>query len=291
MKLENGNLKLAVQKKGRLTEKSLAMLKDCGFDIENYNERLLVTVKNFSLDIIFLRDDDIPEYVQDGVADIGIVGNNVVQEKGAKIEICRYLGFGKCNLLIAVPESAELNSVQELKGKKIATSYPVILKKYLNENNIEANIIEISGSVEIAPSLGVADYICDIVSTGNTLKSNKLKKSFPVFESQAVLISNNNLRNDEIKFDLLKSLLKRIDSVLSAEKSNYLMLNTSQSSLNEVLKIIPALKSPTIMPLADGEMVAIHAVISSDKFWSIEDKLKIAGASGLLLLPINNMIV
>lgn len=286
----NGNLKLAIQKKGRLTEKSLELLRLCGLDIENYSERLVVSVRNFPLDILFLRDDDIPEYVQDGVADIGIVGENVLEEKQTRTAILRKLGFGRCTLMFAYPENKELKKLEDVNGRIIATTYPRILKNFLNKNNLNAKVIELSGSVEIAPSLGVADLICDIVSTGNTLMMNKLKKSFKVFDSEAVLISAAASHNDENKNAILKDLLGRISSVLTARSSKYLMMNVPKDSLERIIEIIPSLKSPTVLHLADQNMLAVHAVIPSHKFWSIMDDLKAAGASGILLLPIENLI-
>lgn len=287
----NGNLKLAVQKKGRLTDKSLNLLRNCGLDVEEYSERLIVTARNYELDILFLRDDDIPEYVQDGVADVGIVGHDVVKERNVQVEILRPLGFGKCRLMIAIPEEQDIDSVNNLNGKRIATSFPQIVKEYLTENKISAKVIEISGSVEIAPSLGIADLICDLVSTGNTLKLNKLKKTFTVFESEAVLIGNSSLQENIQKCKLLNSLLIRIDSVLKARNSKYLMMNVQKDKLNDVLKALPSLKSPTVVPLAAESMLAVHAVISTETFWQINENLKSAGASGILLLPIENMIL
>ncbi|MCX7875537.1 MAG: ATP phosphoribosyltransferase [Melioribacteraceae bacterium] len=287
----NGNLKLAIQKKGRLTEKSLQLLKNSGLEIEDYSERLIISARNYELDILFLRDDDIPEYVQDGVADIGIVGEDIIFEKKADVEILKKLGFGKCRLSLALPENNSLENINELNGKKIATSFPNILNDFLLKNNIKAKIIEISGSVEIAPSLGVADLICDLVSTGNTLKLNKLKKSFDVFDSQAALIMNKNLIENAEKYNILKDFLFRIESALKAKTSKYLMMNAPKNSLEIIKKIVPSLKSPTIVPLADETMVAVHAVIPSDEFWNIYKKLKEAGASGILLLPIENMIL
>lgn len=289
--MPNGNLKLALQKNGRLTDKSLDLLKKCNVEIENYKERLLVTARNFQLDVLFLRDDDIPEYVQDGVADVGIVGENVVLEKRVKVEVTKKLGYGKCKLQIGIPEEDNLKNIQSLTGKIIATSYPNILCDYLNQNKIEAKVIQISGSVEITPSLGVADYICDLVSTGTTLKLNKLKKSFTVLESEAVLIKNNLLEKNEVKKELFEKLLLRIESALNARNSKYLMMNIPKDSLNTIVKIIPSLKSPTVLHLADESMLAIHAVIPADTFWKINDKLKLAGASGILLLPIENIIL
>ncbi len=290
-KMLNGNLKLAVQKKGRLTEKTLQLLRNCGLDIEDYNERLIISARNFELDLLFLRDDDIPEYVQDGVADIGVVGEDVLYERNSDVDVIRNLGYGKCRLSLAVPEGKELKNIKELEGQKIATSFPNLLKSFLDKNNIKAKIVEISGSVEIAPSLGVADFICDLVSTGNTLKLNKLVKSFDVFSSQAVLIANKNLADDTDKKTILENLLVRIDSALRAKTSKYLMMNVPKESLLDIEKIIPSLKSPTIVQLADEAMVAVHAVIPADKFWTIHKRLEELGASGILLLPIENMIV
>lgn len=287
----NGNLKVAVQKSGRLTEKSVELLKNCGFEFDNYKERLFVPARNYELDILFLRDDDIPEYVQDGVADLGIVGGNVVAEKQSDIEIVRELGFGKCQLMFGIPEKESLNSPSELSGKTIATSYPNILRNYLTKHNTQAKIITISGSVEIAPTLGIADYVCDLVSSGNTLKMNKLKKSLSVFESQSVLISGNNFSGDNHKISLFNDFVRRIDSALTAKYSKYLMMNIPKESLTEVSEILPSIKSPTVMPLADSSLLAVHAVIPKDKFWDITDELKRLGASGILLLPIENMIV
>lgn len=289
--MENGNLKLAIQKKGRLSEKSLELLKLCGLDIDVYSERLVVSARNYKVDLLFLRDDDIPEYVQDGVADIGIVGEDVVYEKQANITVSEKLGFGRCKLMIAAPANGMPREMEDINGKTIATSYPNILKLFLKANNLEAKIIEISGSVEIAPSLGIADLICDIVSTGTTLMMNKLSKSFNVFDSEAILISNNNLKDNEEKFEILQDLIGRIRSVLSAKKSKYLMMNIPKDSLDKVSEIIPSLKSPTVLHLADESSLAVHAVIPADRFWGIINDLKAAGASGILLLPIENMIV
>jgi ATP phosphoribosyltransferase len=285
------NIKLAIQKKGRLSEKSIELLRLCGIEIENYSERLVVSAKNFPLDLLLLRDDDIPEYVQDGVADIGIVGEDVVCEKGAKVDVVNKLGYGGCRLMIAAPAGKEPKYVSDLNGLTIATSYPNILSAYLKENDVEAKIIELSGSVEIAPSLGVADVICDIVSTGTTLMMNKLKKSFSVFDSQAILIIGGNLKNQSEKMKILADLQRRITSVLSARRSKYLMMNIPSDSLSKIQEIIPSLKSPTVLPLADPSLLAVHAVIPTNKFWSIVDDLKAAGASGILTMSIENMII
>jgi ATP phosphoribosyltransferase len=286
----NGNLKLAIQKKGRLTEKSIELIKLCGIDIDNYSERLVVQAYNFPLEILFLRDDDIPEYVQDGVADIGIVGENVVVSKNAQTEIVEKLGFGKCSLMMAAPENITIKTIKDIEGKTIATSFPRVVQNYLNENKINAKIIEISGSVEIAPALGVADMICDIVSTGNTLMMNKLKKSISIFESQAVLIRSANKPLNQAKQEYLDKLLRRMRSVLTAKNSRYLMMNCPKSSLEKIEKVLPSIKSPTILPLADENLVAVHAVIPADYLWKIVDSLKSLGATGILLSPIENMI-
>lgn len=288
--MNGNNLKLAIQKKGRLTDKTLNLLRSSGIDIDNYSDRLTVSAKNFDLDILFLRDDDIPEYVQDGVADIGVVGENVLIEKQSDITLQKKLGYSRCRLMLASPNDFEFNSVDQLNGKKIATSYPNILRNYLKENNVEAKIIEISGSVEIAPSLGVADFICDIVSTGNTLRLHKLKTFTKVLDSEAVLISRNSIDQDSSKSALLNKLIQRIESSLTAKSSKYLMMNIPTESIERIKKIIPALKSPTVLPLADEGMSAVHAVIPNDLFWNIIDDLKAEGASGILLFPIENLI-
>ncbi|AFH48161.1 ATP phosphoribosyltransferase [Ignavibacterium album JCM 16511] len=287
----NGNLKLAIQKSGRLSENSLQLLKNCNLDIEKFNDRLVVSIRNFKLDLLFLRDDDIPEYVQDGVAELGIVGQDVLYETKADVKVVKKLGFGRCSLRIAIPENDDLRDIEDLNGKRIATSFPNILRDFLKQNKIDAKIVNISGSVEAAPSLGIADYICDLVSTGNTLKLNKLKSSISVLESEAVLIKNKNLKNHSDKYQIFLKLLSRIESVLNANNSKYIMMNVPKNSLNDILQIIPSLKSPTVLPLADDESLAVHAVIPAEKFWEIVDDLKSAGASGILLLPIENIII
>ena len=291
MKNGNGNLKLAIQKSGRLTENSLQLLKNCNLDIEKFNDRLVVSVRNFKLDLLFLRDDDIPEYVQDGVAELGVVGEDVIKETRADVEIVKKLGFGRCNLRIAIPENAELKDLSDLNNKRIATSFPNILTDFLAANDVDAKVVNISGSVEAAPSLGIADYICDLVSTGNTLKLNKLKASVNVLESQSVLIKNKNLELGSDKFKIYSNLISRLDSVLNAKNSKYLMMNVQKNSLEKVLELIPSLKSPTVLPLADEHLLAVHAVIPAEKFWEIVDELKLAGASGILLLPIENIVL
>lgn len=288
--MNGNNLKLAIQKKGRLTDKTLSLLRSSGIDIDNYSDRLTVSARNFDLDILFLRDDDIPEYVQDGVADIGVVGENVLLEKQSDVSLIKKLGYSRCRLMIASPNDFIYENLIQLEDKRIATSYPNILKKYLTENNVNAKIIDISGSVEIAPALGIADFICDIVSTGNTLKLHKLKTIEKVIDSEAVLISRNSITKDSTKNELLSKLVQRIESSITAKSSKYLMMNIPASSLENIKKIIPALKSPTVLPLADEGMLAVHAVIPNDLFWDIVDKLKSEGASGILIFPIENLI-
>jgi ATP phosphoribosyltransferase len=291
MQNNNGNVKLALQKDGRLTESSLQLLRNCNLDIEKFSDKLVVSIRNFKLDLLFLRDDDIPEYVQDGVAELGIVGEDVIKETKSDVKIVKKLGFGKCNLRIAIPENIELKSLSDLNHKRIATSFPNILSDYLLQNKIDAKVVHISGSVEAAPSLGIADYICDLVSTGNTLKLNKLKASINVLESEAVLIKNKGLRSNSEKYNIYLKLLSRIESVLNAKNSKYLMMNVEKKSLSDILKLIPSLKSPTVLPLADENLLAVHAVIPAEKFWEIVDDLKSAGASGILLLPIENIVL
>jgi ATP phosphoribosyltransferase len=287
----NGNLKLAIQKSGRLSESSLQLLRNCNLEIEKFNDRLVVSIRNFKLDLLFLRDDDIPEYVQDGVAELGIVGEDILNETSADVKVIKKLGFGRCNLRIAIPENDRLKDLNDLNNKRIATSYPKILKEFLERNNINAKIVNISGSVEAAPSLGISDYICDLVSTGNTLKLNKLKASISVLESEAVLIKNKNLSLQSDKYNIFLKLLSRIESVLNAKNSKYIMMNVPKDSLEKITNLIPSLKSPTILPLSDTESLAVHAVIPSEKFWEIVDDLKNAGASGILLLPIENIVL
>ncbi len=283
----NGNLRLAIQKKGRLSEKAVELMNNSGVEIENYADRLSVSATGFPLDVIFLRDDDIPEYVQDGVADLGIVGEDVIAEKGSDLIVLKKLGFGKCKLMIAAPERTEVTSARDLDGKTIATSFPNILSEFLQRENVQAKIVELSGSVEIAPSLGIADLIFDIVSTGNTLRMNKLRKAFTVFESQAVLVTG---RKNGIDKSLMNNLLARIESALTAKSSRYLMMNAPKNNLDKIISELPSLKSPTIMPLADHDLVAVHAVVPKARFYELARKLKEAGASGILLLPIESMI-
>lgn len=280
-------LKIAIQKSGRLNEKSVELLKNCGLSFENYKSSLISTVSNFPLEILFLRDDDIPEYVQDGIADLGIVGENVISETGVDVSFLQMLGFGKCTLKLAVQTHSTIENIADLNGKSIATSYPVILKNFLDKNNIQADIRTISGSVEIAPGLGLSDAIFDIVSTGGTLKSNGLKPFAEVMKSEAVLIGRNGLEAEP----LVVELIQRIQSVLRAKETKYVVLNAESKNLDRILELLPGVKSPTVVPLAESGWVAVHTVIPERDFWEKISLLKSAGAQGIVVMPIEKIIL
>jgi len=279
-------LKIAIQKSGRLNEKSVEILKNCGLSFENYKSSLISTVTNFPLEILFLRDDDIPEYVQDGIADLGIVGENVIVESGAEVTYLQKLGFGKCTLKIAIPNESKITEIAQLGGKAIATSYPVILQKYLKENHVDAEVRTISGSVEIGPGLGLSDAICDIVSTGGTLKSNGLKPFAKVMKSEAILIGKAG--SDLIPE--VQELLQRIRSVLRAKETKYVVLNVAKVDLKKIVDLLPGVKSPTVVPLFDEDWVAVHSVIAEYDFWEKINSLKAAGAQGIVVMPIEKII-
>jgi ATP phosphoribosyltransferase len=281
-------LKIAIQKSGRLHEDSLRLLKECGIDISNGGNKLKSTAGNFPLEVYFLRDDDIPEYVSDAVADIGIVGENVVYEKNKDVEVLESLGFGKCRLSIAVDKNETYNR-SALNGKRIATSYPVLLKKFLTENKITAEIHEISGSVEIAPGIGLSDAICDLVSSGSTLLTNGLKEAETILHSQSVLIRNKKL--DEEKKKLVDKLLFRLRAVRKAKNNKYILLNAPNEKLKEIIALLPGMKSPTVLPLAEAGWSSVHSVIDENDFWNIIEQLKEVGAQGILVVPIEKMIV
>lgn len=283
------NIKIAVQKKGRLYEGSMSLLKECGIDVSNGNNQLRVQAANFPLELFFLRDDDIPEYVQDAVADIGFVGQNVVLEKNKQVSVIEKLGFGKCRLSLAIPRSGQLQSVTDLQHKKIATSYPVILSAYLKGKNIQATIQEISGSVEIAPRIGLAEAICDLVSSGSTLFSNELVELETILHSEAVLISNKNLSAEKQR--LLDKLLFRIQAVKKAKNNKYVLLNAPNDKLEAICALLPGMKSPTILPLAEKGWSSVHSVISENDFWNVIENLKAHGAQGILIIPIEKMII
>jgi ATP phosphoribosyltransferase len=281
-------LKIAIQKSGRLHEDSMRLLKECGIDISNGGNKLKSTAANFPLEVYFLRDDDIPQYVEDAVADLGIVGENVVYEKQKEVEVMEQLGFGKCRLSIALPRSEEYGK-KSLQGKKIATSYPNLLQKYLTENNITAEIHEISGSVEIAPGIGLADAICDLVSSGSTLLTNGLKETETILHSQAVLVRNTHLSDEKQR--LLERLLFRIRSVKKAKNNKYILLNAPDEKLQQIISLLPGMKSPTVLPLAEPGWHSVHSVIDENDFWNIIEQLKDAGAQGILVVPIEKMII
>jgi ATP phosphoribosyltransferase len=281
-------LKIAIQKSGRLSEDSLKLFKECGIKVNNGARKLKATASNFPMEFLYLRDDDIPGYVADGVADLGIVGQNVLIESAKSIEEVKALGFSKCRLSLAVAKDVDYQDVSYFEGKNIATSYPNLLGQYLAENNVTASIHEISGSVEIAPGIGLAEGICDIVSSGSTLLSNGLKEVDVVMKSQAVLFANKSL--DAEKKELLDQLLFRIDAVLEGKNSKYVLLNSPNDSIEEIVRLLPGMRSPTVLPLATAGWSSIHSVINEDAFWDKIEQLKAAGAEGILVVPIEKMI-
>lgn len=281
-------LRIAIQKSGRLSEKSLQLLNDCGISISNGNRTLLASGKNFPVEILYLRDDDIPGYIADGVADVGILGENVVLEKSTGLSIVNRLGFARCRMSLAIPRGEEYTGPQYLQGKRIATSYPVILKNYLEQNNINADIHEILGSVEIAPSIGLSGAIFDIVSTGSTLLSNGLKEVDVVLKSEAVMVSRNTLAPE--KQEILDKLIFRVNAVLKGRTNRYVLLNAPDDNLDEIINIIPGMKSPSVVPLAEKGWSAVHSVMGEEHFWDVIDQLKEAGAQGILVIPIEKMV-
>jgi ATP phosphoribosyltransferase len=282
-------LKIAIQKSGRLYEDSIKLLKECGIELNNGNKQLKAAAFNFPIEVYFLRDDDIPQYVYDGVADIGIVGENVLLEKNKDIDIAYRLGFGRCRLSIAVPKAVQYNSIEDLRGLKIATTYSTILQQYLNKKNIEAEIHEISGSVEIAPSIGLADAICDLVSSGSTLFTNGLKEVEVILQSEAVLSVNKNLTTE--KKLILEKLLLRINSVKTAKNNKYILLNAHNHQLKNIFSLLPGMKSPTVVPLAEEGWSSIQSVVNENDFWEVIEKLKQFEAEGIIVIPIEKMIV
>ncbi|WP_462249700.1 ATP phosphoribosyltransferase [Ferruginibacter sp.] len=282
-------LKIAIQKSGRLYEDSIKLLKECGIQLNNGNKQLKTVAENFPLEVYFLRDDDIPQYVFDGVADIGIVGENVLLEKAKDIDLVYRLGFGKCKLSIAVPKAMQYKSIDDLKGLKIATTYSNILQKYLKEKNSDAEIHEISGSVEIAPGIGLADAICDLVSSGSTLFTNGLKEVEVILKSEAVLTANKNL-TEENK-NILEKLLLRINAVKTAKNNKYIILNAPNHQLQNIENVLPGMKSPTVTPLATEGWSSVQSVVNENDFWEVIEKLKQFEAEGILVIPIEKMIV
>lgn len=282
-------LRIAVQSKGRLYDETMELLGEAGIKLTSAKRTLLVPARNFPVELLFLRDDDIPDSVASGTADIGIVGLNEVLEKQKKVEIIKHLGFSKCRLSLAIPQKHTYQGLEWFNGKKIATSYPRILEKFLTENNISANIHVISGSVEIAPGIGLADAIFDIVSSGSTLVSNNLAEVETVLESEAVMIGNS-IRLEDEKQEILDELMFRIEAVKTAENKKYVLMNVPREKLDNVIAFLPGIKSPTVLPLADENWCSVHTVIEEKHFWEIIGKLKSAGAEGLLVLNIEKMI-
>jgi ATP phosphoribosyltransferase len=285
----NNLLKIAIQKSGRLYEDSVTLLKECGIDLRNVKDRLRTESDNFPLEVFFLRDDDIPQYVEDGVADIGIVGENVLFEKNKAVDVVEKLGFGKCRLSVAVPRSQEYKGIASLEGKRIATSYPRLVDEFLSNNGVKADIHEISGSVEIAPGIGLSDVVADLVSSGSTLFMNGLKEVETILQSQSVLIKNKSLDDDRLS--LLHKLLFRIQAVKKAKRNKYVLLNAPNDKLKEIIALLPGMKSPTVLPLADSGWSSVHSVLSEDEFWDRIEKLKAAGAQGILVVPIEKMVI
>ena len=283
------NLKIAVQKSGRLNEDSLTLLKECGISINNGRDQLMAQASNFPLEVLYLRNTDIPQYVKDGVADIAIIGDNTEKEKKTGIVNTLNLGFSKCRLSIAVSKNVDFPDISWLQGKRIATSYPNSLKDFLTENNIEAEIHEISGSVEVAPNIGLADAICDLVSTGSTLFKNGLKEVYKIFDSQAILVANPNLSAE--KKELLDQLIFRIKAVLASKYNKYILLNAPEKALDTICSLLPGMKSPTVLPLCEKGWVSVHSVVNENDFWEVIGKLKNAGAEGILIVTIEKMIL
>jgi ATP phosphoribosyltransferase len=292
MKEENEQymvLKLAIQKSGRLHDDSIQLLKDCGIAVKNGHNQLKSTADNFPIEVYFLRDDDIPQYVEDAVAHIGIVGENVLFEKEKEVDIVEQLGFGKCRLSIAVQKTDTYSGAGFLNDKKIATSYPVLTQKFLDENNVKAEIHEISGSVELAPSIGLADAVCDLVSSGSTLFMNGLQEVQTILKSQAVLVKSKELQPEQEK--ILNQLLFRIRAVKKAKNNKYVLLNAPNDALPRIFELLPGMKAPTVLPLAEEGWSSVHSVLSEDEFWEKIEQLKDAGAQGILVVPIEKMII
>jgi len=282
-------IRIAIQKSGRLNEDSLKILKDCGISIDNGKDQLKASSRNFPMEVFFLRNGDIPQYLRDGVVDIAIIGENVLIEKGTDIAVAEKLGFSKCKVSLAIPKAVKYASVKDFEGKRIATSYPNTVNNYLKEKGVQADLHIISGSVEIAPNIGLADAICDIVSSGSTLFKNNLKEVEVMLTSEAVLAVSPQI--SEERNTLLKKLQFRIQSVLKARQSKYVLLNAPNEKLDQILNLLPGMRSPTVLPLAEEGWSSVHTVINKDKFWSVIDELKIAGAEGILVCPIEKMVL
>ncbi len=282
-------IKIAIQKSGRLNEDSVKILKECGISIDNGKDQLKAQTRNFPMEVMFLRNGDIPQYLRDGVVDIAIIGENVLIEKGKDISVAERLNFSKCKVSLAVPKDFVYNSIQDLNGKRIATSYPNTVNEYLNTQGISAELHQISGSVEIAPNIGLADAICDIVSSGSTLFKNNLKEVEVMLTSEAVLAVSPKISEDNKK--ILEKLQFRIKAVLKARNSKYVLLNAPNDKIENIVKILPGMRSPTVLPLAEKGWSSIHTVVDKHKFWDILDELKAEGAEGILVCPIEKMVL
>lgn len=282
-------IKIAIQKSGRLNIDSLEILKKCGISIDNGKDQLKAAARNFPLEVLYLRNGDIPQYLRDGVVDLAIIGENLIHEKGKGIETIERLGFSKCRVSIALPKEVEFNNIKELDGKRIATSYPNTVKRFFEENGIAADIHIINGSVEIAPNIGLADAICDIVSSGSTLFKNNLKEVVKIMESEAVLVQAPNLSSE--KNELIEKLRFRLIAVLRAKKSKYILLNAPNDKIEQISNILPVLKSPTVLPLSQKGWSSLHSVIDEGSFWDVIDALKEAGAEDILVCPIEKMVL
>ncbi|PCE63951.1 ATP phosphoribosyltransferase [Sediminicola luteus] len=282
-------IRIAVQKSGRLNQDSLKILKDCGISIENGKDQLKASARNFPLEVFYLRNGDIPQYLRDGVVDIAIIGENVLVEKGADIDFTDRLGFSKCKVSLAVPKGVAYNSVTDFEGKRIATSYPNTVKNYLAEKGVSAELHIINGSVEIAPNIGLADAICDIVSSGSTLFKNNLKEVEIMFTSEAVLAVSPKI--SDARRAILEKIRFRIQSVLQAREAKYVLLNAPNEKLDTILKLLPGMRSPTVLPLAEEGWSSVHTVLQKDRFWEMIDELKQAGAEGILVCPIEKMVL
>lgn len=284
------SLRIGIQKSGRLTEKTVNLLEAVGLKFDDYKSSLMVKCRNLDIELLLIRDDDIPEYVQDGVCDLGFVGANVTAERRANVSVVKDLDFGFCRLSLASPKNGTIKKAEDFEGKRIATSYPNLTKDFFDKKGINVHIVEISGAVEIAPTLNVSDAICDLVSSGSTLKANGLVELEPIFYSQTQLIQTNKEISAK-KQDLINRLLLRINGRLIAEKSRYIMMNAPAASVDAIKSILPSAKSPTILSLADAEMVAIHSVVPINQFWDIMERLKSVGASDMVILPIESLIL
>jgi len=290
-KLDGNSLRIAIQNSGRLTDPSVEILRGIGLEFEDHDRRLFSRTRNFDLELLFIRDDDIPEYVQDGVADLGIVGRNVALESGAEVEELEGLGFGYCTLSLAVPEDSEFERPAELNGHRIVTTHPRSLRAYLEEEGIDAEVIQLRGAAEIAPALDVADAVCDLVSTGTTLRMNDLRRIGDLWESEAVLVAHPRSLEVEDRRSLIERLLRRIRGLLTARRLKYVTLNAPEEALPLIEEILPGLRSPTVVPLSEEGMVALHAAVEEEVFWEVMERLKAAGATEVLVLPVEKVLV